>query len=205
MVTHDCCVRIPVFGNDQDIARLAATVDARPAGHCDATRPPDPGHGFYTWGDSMEDALRHVEAFEFLYLRTAYARANEMTALTIQDTDGRTLQTLRDHAASPQHSESWAYNSSAGRPSSCCQTMPTRRQCWRHIARISKLNAIRLPVCRCRRARGRSPAEGGEMRQKFLNEHTHADFEVRFFVDGSGLFYLHVGDRVYLVLCEKVT
>lgn len=42
-----------------------------------------------------------------------------------------------------------------------------------------------------------------EFRQKFLAEHTHADFEVRFFVDGSGLFYLHVGDKVYLVLCEK--
>ena len=41
-----------------------------------------------------------------------------------------------------------------------------------------------------------------ELRQLFLAEHTHADFEVRFFVAGSGLFYLHVGDRVYLVLCE---
>lgn len=42
-----------------------------------------------------------------------------------------------------------------------------------------------------------------EFRQKFLAEHTHADFEVRFFVDGSGLFYLHLGDKVYLILCEK--
>jgi len=42
-----------------------------------------------------------------------------------------------------------------------------------------------------------------EMRRKFLSEHTHSDFEVRFFVDGSGLFYLHVGEQVYLVLCEK--
>ena len=42
-----------------------------------------------------------------------------------------------------------------------------------------------------------------EFRQKFLAEHTHGDFEVRFFVDGSGLFYLHLGDKVLLVLCEK--
>jgi 1,2-dihydroxy-3-keto-5-methylthiopentene dioxygenase len=42
-----------------------------------------------------------------------------------------------------------------------------------------------------------------DFRQKFLAEHTHADFEVRFFVDGRGLFYLHIGDKVYLVLCEK--
>lgn len=40
-------------------------------------------------------------------------------------------------------------------------------------------------------------------RKKFLAEHTHADFEVRFFVEGSGLFYLHVGNKVYMVLCEK--
>ena len=40
-------------------------------------------------------------------------------------------------------------------------------------------------------------------RQKFLAEHTHADFEVRFFVDGSGLFYLHIDNMVYMVMCEK--
>lgn len=45
--------------------------------------------------------------------------------------------------------------------------------------------------------------QAAEFRQKFLAEHTHDDFEVRFFVDGRGLFYLHVGARVYLVLCER--
>jgi methylthioribulose-1-phosphate dehydratase len=25
------------------------------------------GHGFYTWGESVDAALRHVEAFEFLF------------------------------------------------------------------------------------------------------------------------------------------
>ncbi|MGB0721710.1 MAG: 1,2-dihydroxy-3-keto-5-methylthiopentene dioxygenase [Gammaproteobacteria bacterium] len=41
-----------------------------------------------------------------------------------------------------------------------------------------------------------------EFREKFRAEHIHKDFEVRFFVDGSGVFYLHVNDRVYCVLCE---
>ncbi len=41
------------------------------------------------------------------------------------------------------------------------------------------------------------------LRQKFLNEHTHTEFEVRFFVDGQGLFFLHLGDQVLSVLCEK--
>lgn len=41
-----------------------------------------------------------------------------------------------------------------------------------------------------------------EMRGKFLAEHIHHDFEVRFFVDGSGLFYLHVNGKIYMILCE---
>lgn len=41
------------------------------------------------------------------------------------------------------------------------------------------------------------------LRQKFLGEHTHAEDEVRFFVDGQGLFYLHAGGRVYGALCTK--
>lgn len=40
-------------------------------------------------------------------------------------------------------------------------------------------------------------------RQKFLAEHIHEDFEVRFFVEGQGLFYLHVADKVYAVLCKQ--
>ncbi len=41
------------------------------------------------------------------------------------------------------------------------------------------------------------------LREKFLSEHIHTEDEVRFFVDGCGLFYLHIGDKVYSVLCEK--
>jgi 1,2-dihydroxy-3-keto-5-methylthiopentene dioxygenase len=42
-----------------------------------------------------------------------------------------------------------------------------------------------------------------QLRAKFLREHTHGDFEVRFFVEGSGLFFLHPDENVYAVLCEK--
>jgi 1,2-dihydroxy-3-keto-5-methylthiopentene dioxygenase len=41
------------------------------------------------------------------------------------------------------------------------------------------------------------------MRKKFLDEHFHKEDEVRFFVAGSGLFTLHVEDKVYEILCEK--
>lgn len=41
------------------------------------------------------------------------------------------------------------------------------------------------------------------LRQKFLAEHTHSEDEVRFFVEGQGLFALHLGDQVFEILCEK--
>jgi 1,2-dihydroxy-3-keto-5-methylthiopentene dioxygenase len=40
-------------------------------------------------------------------------------------------------------------------------------------------------------------------REKFLNEHTHSEDEVRFFVDGKGLFTLHIGNQVFEVLCTR--
>lgn len=45
--------------------------------------------------------------------------------------------------------------------------------------------------------------EKESFRQKFLDEHTHSEDEVRFFVRGHGLFIMHVGGRVYSMLCEK--
>jgi 1,2-dihydroxy-3-keto-5-methylthiopentene dioxygenase len=40
-------------------------------------------------------------------------------------------------------------------------------------------------------------------RTKFLAEHTHGEDEVRFFVEGAGLFCLHLDGKVYQILCEK--
>ena len=41
------------------------------------------------------------------------------------------------------------------------------------------------------------------MRDKFLHEHTHADFEIRFFVEGQGMFYIRKHERIYAVLCTR--
>ncbi len=41
------------------------------------------------------------------------------------------------------------------------------------------------------------------MRTKFLSEHTHAEDEVRFFVEGEGLFTLHAEGRVFNMLCTR--
>lgn len=41
------------------------------------------------------------------------------------------------------------------------------------------------------------------MRTKFLDEHTHSDDEVRFFVEGSGMFYIHGPDAIYALECTR--
>jgi 1,2-dihydroxy-3-keto-5-methylthiopentene dioxygenase len=40
-----------------------------------------------------------------------------------------------------------------------------------------------------------------ELRAKFLAEHIHDDDEVRFFVEGAGLFYIHAGGMVHALEC----
>lgn len=41
------------------------------------------------------------------------------------------------------------------------------------------------------------------LREKFLNEHTHSEDEVRFFVEGSASFYLRTGGKVYQTICTR--
>ena len=42
------------------------------------------------------------------------------------------------------------------------------------------------------------------IRQKFLREHTHSEDEVRFFIEGEGLFWFNLGggEPVFSVLCQ---
>ncbi|WP_287810675.1 acireductone dioxygenase [Pseudomonas sp.] len=42
-----------------------------------------------------------------------------------------------------------------------------------------------------------------QWREKFLDEHSHAGREVRYFVAGRGLLSLHIEGYVYAVQCEK--
>jgi methylthioribulose-1-phosphate dehydratase len=66
VTTHAITIDIPVFANDQDIPRLATAVDAYLDQHPNVPAYIIAGHGFYTWGDSVKAALRHLEALEFL-------------------------------------------------------------------------------------------------------------------------------------------
>jgi len=67
IATHEHAVIVPIFPNDQDIGRLARQVDHWMDAHDDTRAYIIDGHGFYTWGNTVMDALRHVEALEFLF------------------------------------------------------------------------------------------------------------------------------------------
>ncbi len=63
--THDVTLDLPVFDNDQDIARLATVTEPilaawPPLGYLIR------GHGVYVWGSNMDAALARLEGLEFL-------------------------------------------------------------------------------------------------------------------------------------------
>jgi methylthioribulose-1-phosphate dehydratase len=66
VTTHEHREWLPILDNDQDMDRLAAQVrrvlDEHPACHGFLLRQ----HGLYTWGDTLPQAVRHVEILEFL-------------------------------------------------------------------------------------------------------------------------------------------
>lgn len=65
--THETTLHVPIFPNDQDIGRLAASVDRYLDQHAAVHGYLIAGHGLYTWGATVKDVLRHLEAFEFLF------------------------------------------------------------------------------------------------------------------------------------------
>ena len=66
--THETRVVVPIFPNDQNIPRLSSKVDDYIDQHENEIYGYIiAGHGFYTWGLSVKEALRHVEALEFLF------------------------------------------------------------------------------------------------------------------------------------------
>ena len=64
--THEHEEWIPILENDQDMTRLASrlrqALSDHPACHAFLLRR----HGMYTWGQTLPQAVRHVEIVEFL-------------------------------------------------------------------------------------------------------------------------------------------
>lgn len=67
IATHESRVVIPVFDNDQNIPRLAAKVDQYMDQHGAIYGYVIAGHGLYTWGRSVQETLRHLEALDYLF------------------------------------------------------------------------------------------------------------------------------------------
>lgn len=65
--THESRVVIPIFTNDQNIPRLADQVEQYMDKHGAIYAYIIAGHGLYTWGGSVQETLRHLEALEFLF------------------------------------------------------------------------------------------------------------------------------------------
>ncbi len=67
VTTHEHRERLPIVENSQDYVALSQVIEntlrENPAAHGVYLRR----HGLYTWGESIAEAKRHVEIFEFLF------------------------------------------------------------------------------------------------------------------------------------------
>jgi methylthioribulose-1-phosphate dehydratase len=67
VTTHACLEQVPILKNSQDYAdlsdKLTKALEEYPQAHGVLLSR----HGLYTWGDSVAEARRHLEALEFLF------------------------------------------------------------------------------------------------------------------------------------------
>ncbi|MDD2658739.1 MAG: methylthioribulose 1-phosphate dehydratase [Methylococcales bacterium] len=67
ITTHESQVVVPIFANDQNIPRLAKLVEQYLVNHAACYAYIIAGHGLYTWGSSVQETLRHLEAWDYLF------------------------------------------------------------------------------------------------------------------------------------------
>lgn len=65
--THDLKINIPAFDNTQDIAALSEKIKPAILSQENNYGLLLRGHGIYVWGDSVEEAKRHLEVFEYIF------------------------------------------------------------------------------------------------------------------------------------------
>ncbi len=65
--THDLKINIPCFDNTQDIALLAEQIKEPILLQKNNYGLLLRGHGVYVWGESVEEAKRHLEVFEYIF------------------------------------------------------------------------------------------------------------------------------------------
>ncbi len=74
ITTHESRMIVPIFANDQNIARLAEQVELYMNSHEEIYAYLLEGHGLYTWGSSVAETLRYLEALDFLFACELQAR-----------------------------------------------------------------------------------------------------------------------------------
>lgn len=67
VTTHDHVEIVPIVANSQDYVQLAEEIENVLAEHPDIHGIYLHRHGLYTWGESVSEARRHIEIFEFLF------------------------------------------------------------------------------------------------------------------------------------------
>lgn len=65
--THETHLDVPVFANDQDMGALAARVETRLKDGGLGWGFLLAGHGIYAWGKDVQETLRHIDAFDYLF------------------------------------------------------------------------------------------------------------------------------------------
>jgi methylthioribulose-1-phosphate dehydratase len=80
VATHAHREWVPILENSQDMESLAREVRRTLAEHPTAHGFLLRGHGLYTWGNDIPEAMRHVEIFEFLLEVLGRTRALQHTA-----------------------------------------------------------------------------------------------------------------------------
>jgi methylthioribulose-1-phosphate dehydratase len=74
VTTHQTAIKIPIFDNSQDMNILAQDISSiySELENCYAFLVR--GHGCYAWGNSIQEAKRHLEALEFLLSCELYSK-----------------------------------------------------------------------------------------------------------------------------------
>ncbi len=67
VTTHEHEERVPIVENGQDMRVVSAAARARLAEHPRTHAVLLAGHGLYTWGKDVAEAVRHAEALDYLF------------------------------------------------------------------------------------------------------------------------------------------
>lgn len=73
--THETSLKIPIFDNTQDMCVLSQKLTDYLTKHPDTVAFLIRGHGIYTWGNTVQEAKKHLDALEFLFKLTLGLRS----------------------------------------------------------------------------------------------------------------------------------